>query len=184
MLLPINRTLFGWNGAHIIRNIFPLLIFFWSSAKHSLQNSFDLKSAWKILSEHVVSELFKWHVSGVRSGHSYCHLDGVSRPDSKVRLCSHGHHLVECAKKCNSSRKVHWWRDRRAPKEGSDCCLWAHRGRIHFPLFVRLKKDHKHCMILNLKNCNGTVVNQHALALVVPNCFSVHLIFGMLLSAR
>ena len=58
------------------------------------------------MSERVVSELFKWYASGVRSGPSYCHLNSISKPDSEVR--SHARHLAERAKNRNSSRIAHY----------------------------------------------------------------------------
>ena len=77
--------------------------------KYSLENFVNLKSAWKFFSDHVVSVLFKWCVSGVRSSPSCCHLNSVTVSKLYSQVCSRVRHLAEHTKKRNSSRSAYWY---------------------------------------------------------------------------
>ena len=106
-LRHIKHTVFGWKRALIIGNI---VLLFFILLKHRENIHCRTLSIWnqheQLFQNHVVSELFKWYASEVRSGPSYCHLNSVSKPDNEVR--SHARHLAERAEKRNSSRSAHY----------------------------------------------------------------------------
>ena len=127
-LIQIKHSLFAWNKSTYNREYISssVLLFFLKHCESIHQRTLWISNQHgKNISEHLVSELFKWYVSGTRSGPSSCHLNSASKPNSEVH--SHARHLAECTKECYSSRSAHWsklyWRVHRNTKLAAAVCV-------------------------------------------------------------